>query len=320
MRVGKRRLHWQGENFRVPSQTLHLKKDPFSRLISSILRKLPGKSDMFFLQIWWLQKAPGNIFRQTWHLSTAHLPPSVRDHRSGLHLYFPSRPLDFLPCPFYGATGQDSILRNNKLTKHRVLKIDSVWHRIKSTCSKQRKQTLKGDAELHRALLIQREQGVQWVQKQVSGLEIFPPQMYEVKRIISAGFNCSEKNDEVSMQVGWESGNNEHTNPNYNCMKRTLAELIENSAKPTKGWWPDKIISKMRNVGWSALSSCVESLFLTEDDLSRKKTAPDSCSETVSPRAKRFWRSCSTSMSYKSGREFLWGKKLRVLRVETIFI
>lgn len=248
---------------------------------------LPGKSDMVFLQIWWLQKAPGNIFRQTWHLSTAHLPPSVRDHVSGLHLYFPSRPLDFLPFPFYGATGQDNILRKNKLTKHWVLKIDSVWHGIKSTYSKQGKQTLKGDAELHRPLLIQREQGVQWVQKQMSGLEIFPPQMYEVKSIVSAGFNCLEKNDEVSMQVRWESGNNEHTNPNYNFMIRNLAELIENSAEPTKGWWLAKILSKMRNTGWSALSSCVESLFLTKDYLSRKKTAPDSCSETLPPKGKK---------------------------------
>lgn len=232
-----------------PNSTLE-KKDPFSRLISGILRMLPGKSDMFFLQIWWLQKTPGNIFRQTWHLSTAHLPPSVRDHISGLHLYS-LKATGYSPLSFYGTTGQDNILRNNKLTKHRVPKIDSVWHGIKSTWSKQRKQTLKGDVELHRPFLIQREQGVQGVQKQMSGLEIFPSQMYKVKKIVTAGFNCLEKNDGVSMQASWESGNNEHTNPNDSFMKRNLAELVEDSAKPTKGWWLDKAISKTRNVGWS---------------------------------------------------------------------
>lgn len=121
----------------------------------------------------------------------------------------------------------------------------------------------------------------------MSGMEIFPPQMYKVKTIVSAGFNYLEKNDGVSMQVCWESGNNEHTNPNYNFTKRNLVELIEYSAKPTKGWWLDKAVSKMRNAGWSALSSCVESLFLTEDDLRRNKTAPDSCSQTVPSMGKK---------------------------------
>lgn len=64
-------------------------------------------------------------------------------------IFTPSRTLKgFSLLSFYSATGQDNILRNNKLTKHWVMKIDSVWQGIKSTCSKQRKQTLKGDVEL----------------------------------------------------------------------------------------------------------------------------------------------------------------------------
>lgn len=101
--------------FQSPKLNDAWEKDPFSRLISGILRMLLGKSDMFFLQIWWLQETPGNIFRQTWHLSTAHLPSSVRDHISGLHLYS-LKATGFSPLSFYGATGQDNILRNNKLT------------------------------------------------------------------------------------------------------------------------------------------------------------------------------------------------------------
>lgn len=132
---------------------------------------------------------------------------------------------------------------------------------------------------------------------------------WKLKKIVSAGFSCSQKSDGVSMQLSWESGNNEHTNPNYNFMKRNLAELIEDSAKPTKGWRFDKAVSKTRKVGWRALSSCVESLFLTNDEPSRNKTAPDSCSETAPQRAKRFWSSCSTSMSCKSGKNFFGGEK-----------
>lgn len=103
-------------------------------------------------------------------------------------------------------------------------------------------------------------------------------------------------------------------------MKKNLAELTEDSAKPTKGCQLDKAVSKTRDVGWSALSICVESLFLTKDDLSRNTAAPDSRSETAPQRAKRFWRSCSTSMSCKSGKNFFGGKKNSVLRVEAIFI
>lgn len=189
-----------------------------------------------------------------------------------------------------------------------MLKIDWVWHGIKSTCSKQRKQTLKGDVELQRSLLMQREQGVHWVHRQMSGLEIFPPQMYKVKKIWSAGFSYLEKNDGVSMQVSWE-WYNEHTTPNYKFMERNLAELTEDSVKPKKGWWLDKAVSKTRNAGWSALSSCVESLFLTKDDLNRNKTAPDSWPETAPQRAKRFWRNCLTSISCKSGKNFFGGIK-----------
>lgn len=143
-------------------------------------------------------------------------------------------------------------------------------------------------------------------------LEIFPPQMYKVKNIVSAGFSSLEKNDGVSMQVSWESCNNEHTTQTTTSWTGTLQNFLEDSAKPTKGWWFDKGVSKTRDVGWSALS---------EDDLSTNQTAPDSCSETAPHRAKRFWRSCSTSTSCISGRNFFGEKKKNcVLRVETIFI
>lgn len=51
-------------------------------------------------------------------------------------IFISSKPLDFLPSPFMVLQGKITSWKIIQLTEHWVPKIDSVWHRIKSICSK----------------------------------------------------------------------------------------------------------------------------------------------------------------------------------------